>query len=174
MTIDEIALRIWDGVTGQDIHGPMMGHNFWVPCVRFSPDSTVVISGSIDSTVRVWDVSTGQQVTQLFQGDRSIVSVGISPDGHRVVCGSLDGTIFILDRHGGTTLVGPIDAHKGPIFSVEFSPDGKRLVSGSSDKSVVIWDAETGKQLVVCGESDGATILCACGTRRTASLYTVL
>ncbi|KAF8695736.1 WD40 repeat-like protein, partial [Rhizoctonia solani] len=153
---DEIALRIWDGVTGQDIHGPMMGHNFWVPCVRFSPDSTVVISGSIDSTVRVWDVSTGQQVTQLFQGDRSIVSVGISPDGHRVVCGSLDGTIFVLDRHGGTTLVGPIDAHKGPIFSVEFSQDGKRLVSGSHDKSVRIWDAETGKQLVVCGETGGA------------------
>ncbi|GAB1521040.1 hypothetical protein RhiTH_004131 [Rhizoctonia solani] len=150
------TLRIWDGLTGQDIHGPMEGHNDWVSCVRFSPDSTVVVSGSYDGTVRVWDVSTGQQVTQLFQGDTYIRSVGISPDGHRVVCGLDDGKIFVLDRHGGTTLVGPFDAHKDCVDSVEFSPDGKRLVSGSDDQSVVIWDAETWKQLVVCGETGGA------------------
>ncbi|KAF8748172.1 WD40 repeat-like protein [Rhizoctonia solani] len=153
---EDSTLRIWDGLTGQDIHGPMEGHSNGVSCVRFSPDSTVVVSGSYDCTVRIWDVSTGQQVTQLFEGDCSILSVGISPDGHRVVCGSIDRKIVVLDRHGGTTLVGPIDAHKRPVRSVEFSPDGKRLVSGSSDKSVVIWDTETGKQLVVCGESGGA------------------
>ncbi|CAE6489102.1 unnamed protein product [Rhizoctonia solani] len=150
------TLRIWDGLTGQDIHGPMEGHSDLVHCVRFSPDSTTVVSGSDDHTVRVWDVSTGQQVTQLFQGDRSIPSVGISPDGHRVVCGLDDGKIVVLDRHSGTTLVGPIAAHKDYVRSVEFSQDGKRLVSGSSDESVRIWDAETGKQLVVCGESGGA------------------
>ncbi|KAF8695742.1 WD40 repeat-like protein, partial [Rhizoctonia solani] len=149
-------LRIWDGLTGQGIHGPMKGHWGGVNCVRFSPDSTVVVSGSDDYTVRVWDVSTGQQVTQLFQAYRSILSVGISPDGHRVVCGLDDGKIVVLDRHGGTTLVGPIDAHKASVYSVEFSPDGKRLVSGSHDESVGIWDAETGKQLVVCGKSGGA------------------
>ncbi|KAF8695737.1 WD40 repeat-like protein, partial [Rhizoctonia solani] len=149
-------LQIWDGLTGQDIHGPMEGYTDWMNCVRFSPDSTVVVSGSDDYTVRVWDVSTGQQVTQLVQGDDWILSVGISPDGHRVVCGSHDGKIVVLDRHSGTTLVGPIDAHKDLVRSVEFSPDGKRLVSGSDDKSVRIWDGETGKQLVVCGESGGA------------------
>ncbi|KAF8690037.1 hypothetical protein RHS03_09012, partial [Rhizoctonia solani] len=153
---EDKTLRIWDGLTGQDIHGPMEGHSDWVNCVRFSPDSTVVVSGSDDCTVRIWDVSTGQQVTQLFKRDAYILSVGISPDGHRVVCGSNHGKIVVLDRHGGTTLVGPIDAHKAWVRSVEFSPDGKRLVSVSSDKSVVIWDAETGKQLVVCGKSGGA------------------
>ncbi|GAB1521047.1 hypothetical protein RhiTH_004138 [Rhizoctonia solani] len=153
---EDKTLRIWDGLTGQDIHGPMKGHSDWVRCVRFSPDSTVVLSGSNDGTVRIWDVSTGQQVTQLFRGGQRILSVGISPDGHRVVCGSNHGKIVVLDRHGGTTLVGPIDAHKAWVRSVEFSPDGKRLVSGSDDKSVGIWDAETGKQLVVCGKSGGA------------------
>ncbi|KAF8751702.1 WD40 repeat-like protein [Rhizoctonia solani] len=152
----DMTLRIWDGLTGQDIHGPMEGHWGWVKCMRFSPDSTVVVSGSDDHTVRVWDVSTGQQVTQLLQGRDLILSVGISPDSHRVVCGSKDGKIAVLDRHSGTTLVGPFDAHKELVRSVEFSPDGKRLVSGSDDQSVGIWDAETGKQLVVCGESGGA------------------
>ncbi|KAF8751703.1 WD40 repeat-like protein [Rhizoctonia solani] len=109
------TLRIWDGLTGQDIHGPMEGHSDWVTCVRFSPDSTVVVSGSDDHTVRVWDVSTGQQVTQLFEG------IALS---------------FVLDRHSGTTLVGPIAVHKDWVRSVEFSQDGKRLVSGSDDQSV--------------------------------------
>ncbi|KAF8748102.1 ribosomal large subunit assembly [Rhizoctonia solani] len=150
------TLRIWDGLTGKDMHGPMKGHGDWVNCVRFSPDSTVVVSGSSDRTVRIWDVNTGQQVTQLFEGDLSIRSVGISPDGHRIVCDSDDGKIVVLDRHSGTTVVGPIDAHKDYVRSVEFSLDAMRLVSGSNDKSVGIWDAETGKQLVVCGESGDA------------------
>ncbi|CAE6485734.1 unnamed protein product [Rhizoctonia solani] len=150
------TLRIWDGLTGQDIHGPIEGHSDGVNYVRFSPDSTVVISGSSDRTIRIWDMSTGQQVTRLFQGDHWILSVGISSDGHRVVCGSNDGKIVVLDRHSGTTLVGPIDAHKDWVRSVELSQDGMRLVSGSDDKSVGVWDAETGKLLVVCGESGGA------------------
>ncbi|GAB1521065.1 hypothetical protein RhiTH_004156 [Rhizoctonia solani] len=150
------TLRIWDGLTGQDIHGPTEGHPHWATCVRFSPDSTVVATGSYEHTVRIWDVSTSQQVTQLFQGCDLILSVGISPDGHRVVCGSFGRQILILDRHSGTTLVGPIDAHKSSVDSVEFSQDGKRLVSRSDFDSVRIWDAETGKQLVVCGESGDA------------------
>ncbi|CAE6493505.1 unnamed protein product, partial [Rhizoctonia solani] len=153
---EDNTLRVWDGLTGQDMHGPIKGHSGDVKCVRFSPDSMVVVSGSSDHTVRIWDVNTGQQVTQLFQGHSSIRSVAISPDGQRVACGSDDGKIVVLDRHSGIPLVDPIDAHKDWIRLVEFSPDGMRLVSGSDDLSVGIWDAETGKQLVVCGGSDGA------------------
>ncbi|ELU36529.1 peptidase C14 [Rhizoctonia solani AG-1 IA] len=149
------TLRIWNGLTGQDMHGPMEGHDDFVNCVRFSPDSTVVVSGSYDCTVRIWDVNTGQQVGQLFNRASPILSVGISSDGHRVACGSIDDNIAILDRHSGTTLVGPIDAHKSCVSSVEFSPDGTHLVSGSYDESVKIWDAETGEQVIACGESGG-------------------
>ncbi|KAF8748174.1 WD40 repeat-like protein [Rhizoctonia solani] len=138
------------------------GHSNGVTCVRFSPDSTVVVSGSNDGTVRVWDVSTGQQVTQLFQGDRRILSVGTSPDGHRVVCGLDDSKIVVLDRHSGTTLVGPImltrtgfvrwsspkmasASSQVVVLSVSFSPNGLYVASGSSDHTVRVWDSENGK-----------------------------
>ncbi|KAF8751486.1 WD40 repeat-like protein [Rhizoctonia solani] len=172
------SIHVWDVATGQLVLGPLRGHEYPVLSVDYSADdrhprtdggawqfgelcailtdSTAVVSGSYDGTVRIWDVSTGQQVTRLFKGDSAIWSVGISPDGHRVVCGLGDGNIVVLDRHSGATLVRPMDAYGNWVGLVEFSPDGKRLVSGSDDKSVVIWDAETGKQLVVCGESGGA------------------
>ncbi|CAE6449175.1 unnamed protein product [Rhizoctonia solani] len=134
----------------------MRGHSYFVNCVRFSPDGSVVVSGSDDGTVLIWDVTTGQQVAELLKGDDEIISVGFSPDGHQVVCGSKGGRIRVLDRHTGDTLVGPIEGYTTYVHLVEFSPNGMRLVSGSSDKSVRIWDARTGKQIVVCGERHGA------------------
>ncbi|CAE6463294.1 unnamed protein product [Rhizoctonia solani] len=147
---------MWDTSTGKDIHGPMQGHSSVVYCVRFSPDGSVVVSGSSDGTVLIWDVTTGQQVAELLKGDDAILSVGFSPDGRQVVCGSIVGRIRVLDRHIGDALVGPIEGHTNSICSVEFSSNGMRLVSGSDDKSVRVWDAPTGKQIVVCGERDGA------------------
>ncbi|CAE6369750.1 unnamed protein product [Rhizoctonia solani] len=133
----------------------MQGHSEAVEYVRFSSDSLVIVSGSFDGTVLIWDVTTGRQVTKLFKGDSPIRSVGFSPNGRQVVCA--EGlTLQVMDRHTGETVVGPIHARANVIRSVDFSPDGKRLVSGSDDKSVRIWDAQTGKQVAVCGEPDGS------------------
>jgi WD40 repeat protein len=96
------TIRLWDLETGEE-ERKLIGHEKAVgygglekrkaACVAFSPDGKRIISGGIDSTLRVWDVATGDQLA-LFQGHiGGILAVAISPDGHMAATGGIDKTI---------------------------------------------------------------------------------
>ena len=66
----------------------LTGHADWVVSVSFSPDGTHVVSGSWDTTIRVWDVRTGKEVMMPFKRHTSkATSVDFSSDGTRIVSG---------------------------------------------------------------------------------------
>ncbi|KIK24627.1 hypothetical protein PISMIDRAFT_678019 [Pisolithus microcarpus 441] len=116
--------------------------------VAISPDGGKVVSGSDDSTVRVWDAMGGVQFGEPLQGHTSPVnSVAFSHDGKRIVSGSDDSTVRIWDTEKGIQVGSTLEEHTSSINSVAFSPDGKRVVSGSSDTTIVIWDAKKGVQI---------------------------
>ncbi|MEM9219928.1 MAG: hypothetical protein AAGD25_37075, partial [Cyanobacteria bacterium P01_F01_bin.150] len=63
--------------------------------VGFSPDGQRIVSGSLDNTVRLWDLN-GNPIGEPFQGHTSwVYSVGFSPDGQRIVSGSADTTVKV-------------------------------------------------------------------------------
>ena len=63
-----------------------------VSSVAFSPDGQTLASGSLDNTVRLWDVKTGAQRHTLTAHWDNITSVAFSPDGQTLVSGSSDRT----------------------------------------------------------------------------------
>ena len=78
---------------------------------------SMAASGSDDSTIRVWDASTGQMVAGLFIGhDAAVWSVSFSPDGKRIAPGSPDRTVRIWDAQTGGLLAGPLTGHHGPCY----------------------------------------------------------
>ena len=54
-----------------------------------------VVSGSDDSTVRVWDASTGQELLVLEGHEGGVTSVAVSPDGLTILSGSVDTTVRV-------------------------------------------------------------------------------
>ena len=116
-----------------------------VHSVAFSPDGLRVVSGSDDSTIRLWDAATGAAVGEPLEGhtDR-IMSVAFSQDGLRIASGSFDQTIRVWDAATGAAVGGPLEGHTHLVTSVAFSPDGLRIVSGSFDRTIRLWDAATG------------------------------
>jgi WD40 repeat protein len=47
----------------------MCKHTSWIASVVFSPDSQILLSGSFDRTIKLWNVATGSCVKTLM-GDR--------------------------------------------------------------------------------------------------------
>lgn len=87
----------------------MRGHTDNINTVAVSPDGTQVVSGSEDHMIRIWSISTGQQMGDALIGHNCrILSVAFSPDGTRIVPGSVDATIRIWNSIAGEAISQPI------------------------------------------------------------------
>ncbi|MYB96557.1 WD40 repeat domain-containing protein [Candidatus Poribacteria bacterium] len=65
--------------------------------LSFSPDSSTLATGSWDSTVRLWDVSTGALHKVLTVGPWGLTSVNFSPNGDMLATGSNFGTVILWE-----------------------------------------------------------------------------
>jgi eukaryotic-like serine/threonine-protein kinase len=117
-----------------------LGHKESVLSAAWSPDGYRIASGSYDSTVRVWDATTGWH-SSIYQGHTSAVwSVAWSPDGKYIASGggSNDNTVQIWDAITKQQ-IDTFNSKQG-INSVVWSPDGKYVASSSYDKVILIRD----------------------------------
>jgi len=116
----------------------LKGHTHWVWSVSFSPDGSLLASGSYDSTIKLWRVADGSLVRTLKGHTDWVNSVSFSPDGRLLASGSEDNTIKLWRVSDGS-LVRTLKGHTGEVRSVSFSPDGRLLASGSGDNTIKLW-----------------------------------
>ncbi|QYT03736.1 hypothetical protein H0G86_010685 [Trichoderma simmonsii] len=114
--------------------------------IVFTDDSVLVISGSEDGSIRVWDWKL-RDCQQVLQGhSTSVHALASSHDSRLIVSGSNDNTIKIWETATGTcqrTLQG----HERCVYRVVFSHDSKLIASGAFDGHVKIWESATGNCL---------------------------
>ena len=122
----------------------LTGHSNWVWSVAYSPDGQTLASGSLDNTIKLWNVNTGNLLQTLKGHSELVNSVAYSPDGQTVASGSLDKTIKLWNINTGN-LLQTLEGY----YIVAYSPDGQTLAlaSGSDDKTIKLWDVNTGNLL---------------------------
>ncbi len=114
--------------------------------VALSPDGKHVATASEDQTARIWDISSGKQISAMSSSPpQELSALDFSPDGEFIATSSRDTTAVIWTVHGRQ--VTTLEGHSGIITSIVFSPDGHLIATGSSDGTASVWSAATGIRL---------------------------
>ncbi|MFL5340548.1 MAG: hypothetical protein ACJ8F7_10395, partial [Gemmataceae bacterium] len=120
------------------------GHSDWVLSVALSKDGKTIVSGSRDSSARVWDApappADGKPVTitkqrlELKGHTSGVECVAISADGASAATGSWDATVRTWNLKDGS-VVRSITGLPGGANGLALSPDGKEIAvaTGNSD-----------------------------------------
>jgi WD40 repeat protein len=96
--------------------------------VALSDDQRLVASCSVDRTIRLWEVGTGQPLTTLQCHTAGISGVGVSADRRLVAGGGLDGSVPLSSLATGELLTTP---HRdwGGVGGVALSADGLHVAA---------------------------------------------
>eukprot|EP00825_Cyclidium_porcatum_P017314 TRINITY_DN2005_c0_g1_i1.p1 TRINITY_DN2005_c0_g1~~TRINITY_DN2005_c0_g1_i1.p1 ORF type:complete len:398 (+),score=64.50 TRINITY_DN2005_c0_g1_i1:334-1527(+) len=130
------------------------GHTEAVLHAQFSPDGQQLASGSGDTTVRFWDVTTELPKIVCENGHKNwVLIISWSPCGRYLASGSMDGQILLWDKDGkkiGDGLIG----HQKWITAISWEPlhqngECELLSSSSKDETIRIWHRPTQKTLVI-------------------------
>ncbi|KAF9460309.1 WD40-repeat-containing domain protein [Collybia nuda] len=145
-----------------EIQNVLGGHKEAVFSVKFSSDGEMILSGSGDKTIRLWNSKSGQDIIPPITGHTGDINdVAFSLDGKYIISGSDDNTVRIWSTETGQPIGVPFKGHSDCVTSIALSPDGKYVVSGSHDKSIKILDINSG-QAVDFGKFEGhASEICA-------------
>ncbi|MBC8354942.1 MAG: protein kinase [Planctomycetes bacterium] len=104
-------VAMWDLESGK-LATPLVGHLSAVTCLVYSPDGSLIATGSGDRMVKVWNTENSQEVSS-FNGhsnvrpsginteDIPIVSIAFSLDGKTIASAGSDRTIKVWKAHNG-------------------------------------------------------------------------
>ncbi len=145
------TVSLWDtyndnGILTFHCTQTLLNHSARVYTVSFSSaNKDILISGSDDETVRVWNMNTGRG--QLLRGHTNGVRSCVSHDGFIIVSGSDDETVRIWNANNNQCLY-TLQGYSGWVHSVAFNSNAAPLlVSAGEDRHVRVWDASSGKRL---------------------------
>jgi WD40 repeat protein len=123
------TVRVWDASTGK-LRRHFKQYPRLVDRLALSDDGRLLLTGSQDGMVRLWDVATGQSLLAWKVGG-FVTAVAISPDGKQVAA-STDGTpdALVWDR-AAARVVHRLPGHPDGARDLVFTPDGKQLYSAA-------------------------------------------
>jgi uncharacterized protein with WD repeat len=118
----------------------------WVRSLAFSPDGSLLASGSYDPVVRLWRVNDGSLFKELVGHTGWVRSIVFSPDGNLLATASDDNTVRLWNIPSGDlskTLNQSVDGTR----ILAFSPDGSILATSGIDNTIRFWNVFDGKLL---------------------------
>ncbi|KAG1883172.1 WD40 repeat-like protein [Suillus subluteus] len=132
----------------------LRGHTDGIMCLQFDetlqhPSFPILITGSYDRTVRVWNIETGLEVRCLRGHTRAVRALQF--DEAKLITGSMDHTIRVWNWRSGEC-IRTLEGHTEGVVCLNF--DSNVLASGSVDTTVKVWNFRTGEAFTLRGHRD--------------------
>lgn len=153
----------------------LTGHHHSVRAIAAHGDT--LVSGSYDSSVRVWKISNGDLLHRLQGHTAKVYSVVLDHERNRCISGSMDNTVRVWSLDTGAQLF-HLDGHTSLVGLLDLGFE--RLVSAAADSTLRIWDPETGHckntlsahtGAITCFQHDDQKVIS--GSDRTLKLWNV-
>lgn len=122
-----------------------LGHSRTCSTAVFSPNSRFILSGSVDSTISIWDVATGREVRSFTGHTKGVHTAVFSPDGRMVLTTSWDGTARLWDVATGRE-IRRFSEDDYTVGCAIFTPDGRRILAMGTS-SLRLFDTVNGKDV---------------------------
>jgi WD40 repeat protein len=138
---------------------PNQQHTGPINSLIFSPDSKVLVSGSADGTVKVWDAATRQLIQTLPENSENKLGtnygVNFSHDGN--ILGAAYATRKIhfwqMTQTGYKEIKLRTFSIKG--YSLDFSPDGSEIATTLDDGAIELWQLTASQKKIRLKEHTG-------------------
>jgi len=153
----------------------LSGHHNSVRAIAAHGDT--LVSGSYDCTVRVWKISTGEQVHRLQGHAQKVYSVVLDHERGRCISGSMDNLVKVWSLDSGVCLFN-LEGHTSLVGLLDLSHS--HLVSAAADSTLRIWDPENGlcrntlsahTGAITCFQHDGQKVIS--GSDRTLKMWNI-
>lgn len=155
------TLRVWklpppvpDEVTAEqlDMIGPGNGDAFYLRALKghtssvraLSGHGNTVVSGSYDTSVRVWNIDTGECQWVLNGHAQRVYSAVLDYKRNRCISGSMDWFVKVWSLDTGTLLYS-LEGHTSLVGLLDLNRT--TLVSAAADSTLRVWDPDTGRSL---------------------------
>ncbi|KAH9842128.1 Pre-mRNA-splicing factor cwf17 [Teratosphaeria destructans] len=149
---DDGYIGIWD--PRQKAALEYMETKFPVTAVCISEAGNELYSGSIDNTIKVWELRMKKVSYDLTGHTDTITSLAVSPDSQSLLSYSHDNTVRTWDIRPFAAANRQIRVFDGAQVGLEknllragWDNEGRRVAAGGGDGTVTVWDAKSGKML---------------------------
>jgi eukaryotic-like serine/threonine-protein kinase len=124
------------------------GHKEAITMALFRPggDGSLVVTASLDSTIRVWDRFNGKQVLILEGHESEVNGIAITKNGRFLAAACSDGKIRIWDLTNGQ-MRRVLTGSRGRILTLAFTNDDQALITGTDNRTVRLWATAIGQEL---------------------------
>uniref|UniRef100_A0AC34GQ77 LisH domain-containing protein n=1 Tax=Panagrolaimus sp. ES5 TaxID=591445 RepID=A0AC34GQ77_9BILA len=124
--------------------GTLIGHRMSINRVIFHPIYTLIVSGSDDASIRIWDVLTGRCERALTGHTNAVNDLAFNAKGNQLLSCSSDMTAKLWDFGQTYSCLRSFAGHDHSITTVAFTADNMFL-TGSRDSLIKLWEPETAR-----------------------------
>ncbi|KAI8873402.1 WD40 repeat-like protein, partial [Ramicandelaber brevisporus] len=160
-------MRVWLFNNGQVVR-KFRAHDAPVIVMTVDATSTLVATGSADSTVKVWDIAGGFCTHNLGGHGGIISALTFMPQRAGdsrlyLASGADDATVRVWNLRQkpgkGSHCLAVLQGHSSVVRGLAFTPDQKLLLSGARDQIVNVWDVDKIEKVGGAGSGDGSKAL---------------
>ncbi len=114
--------------------------------LAWSPDGKRLAACRMDGPVRVWDVSTGEEVSFLSEGQAHSGGLTFSPNGRTLAVSDSGRTIRLLDAESGAERI-RVTGHRSAVSALAVAADGRTAFTGTDRGMIHRWDVPKEREI---------------------------